>query len=136
MTCNLWHLAFHDACLDGLSSVAHWQIHKFDVQNVHAGAQPVPQMPGGLVVSAAHLTAALACAKKRAATAIGAPAIPDVRYASSAVHRRADPIAHCWPPAAGLHPATLLPHALHRCTRCCASTMPQVPSQAQLSHVI
>lgn len=39
------------------------------------------QTPGRLVVGATHLTGALAGAKKRAATAIGAPAIPDVRCA-------------------------------------------------------
>jgi hypothetical protein len=43
------------------------------------GVRPVSQSPGPLAITSAHLTAALAGAKKRAATAIGAPAIPDVR---------------------------------------------------------
>lgn len=53
-------------------------------KDVHtAGVRPASQSPGPLAITSAHLTAALAGAKKRAATAIGAPAIPDIRSAGS-----------------------------------------------------
>ena len=68
------------------------------------GARPVPQSPGPLVITSAHLTAALADAKKRAATAIGAPAIPDVRSG----HLQRHVSQNSWAPCINTEDATHL----------------------------